>query len=293
MLPADVEVSFEFFPPKTPETEESLWRTIRKLEPLAPRFVSVTYGAGGSTQAGTRQMVTGIQKKTDLTAAAHLTCVGASRAEIDAIARDYWRNGVRHIVALRGDLPEGSERAHPRPDGYAYSSDLVAGLKRIADFDVSVAAYPEKHPEAPSLDADIDNLKKKVDAGADRAITQYFFEPSTYFRFLDKVRAKGITVPVVAGLVPVTNFEQIVKFSKMCGATVPGWLHRIFEGLEDDAESRRLAGMAVMAEQMRQLLAGGVREFHIYTLNRAPLPFMFGRLAGMDRQPAAEMAAAS
>jgi methylenetetrahydrofolate reductase (NADPH) len=278
-------VSFEFFPPKTPAMEETLWTAIRRLAPLGPRFVSVTYGAGGSTRERTHATVVRILHGTALTPAAHLTCVGATRAEVDDVARHYWDAGVRHIVALRGDAPEGQGRYAPHSGGYAYAADLVAGLKKIADFEVSVAAYPETHPEANSADADVDNLKRKIDAGATRAITQYFFDPAVYFRFLERVRKAGITVPVVPGILPVVNFSQTVKFSKACGASVPPWLAKLFEGLDEDAETRRLIAATVVAEQVRALHAGGVRDFHFYTLNRADLVFAICHILGV-RSPA-------
>lgn len=277
----DLAVSFEFFPPKTAAMEEALWAAIRRLAPLRPQFVSVTYGAGGSTRERTHATVVRILHETALTPAAHLTCVGASRDEVDQVARRYWDAGVRHIVALRGDAPEGQGGYKPHPGGYPYASDLVAGLRRIADFEISVAAYPETHPEAKSADADIDNLKRKIDAGATRAITQYFFDPAVYFRFLEKVRKAGVSVPIVPGIMPVTNFTQMVKFSKACGASVPSWLARMFEGLEDDAETRKLVAATVVAEQVRALHAGGVREFHFYTLNRADLAFAICHILGV------------
>lgn len=274
-------VSFEFFPPKTEAMEEALWTAVGRLAPLKPRFVSVTYGAGGSTRERTHATVVRILKETALTPAAHLTCVGATRGEVDDVARRYWEAGVRHIVALRGDAPEGQGRYAPHPGGYPYAADLVAGLKRIANFEISVAAYPETHPEATSADADIDNLKRKVDAGADRAITQFFFDPAVYFRFLEKVRKAGIAVPVVPGILPVVNFAQAAKFSKACGASVPPWLARLFEGLDDDPETRKLVAATVAAEQVRVLRAGGVREFHFYTLNRADLAFAICHILGL------------
>lgn len=277
----ELAVSFEFFPPKTAAMEDALWLAIRRLAPLAPRFVSVTYGAGGSTRERTHATVVRILKETDLTPAAHLTCVGSTRDEVDEVARRYWQAGVRHVVALRGDSPEGQGNYVPYPGGYAYAADLVAGLKRIGDFEISVAAYPETHPEAPSVDADIENLKRKVDAGADRAITQYFFDPAVYFRFLEKVRKAGITVPVVPGIMPVVNFTQTAKFSKACGASVPDWLARKFDGLEEDAETRKLVAATVVAEQVQALRAGGVREFHFYTLNRADLVFAICHILGV------------
>jgi methylenetetrahydrofolate reductase (NADPH) len=274
-------VSFEFFPPRTEAMEEALWTAVRRLAPLQPRFVSVTYGAGGSTRERTHATVVRILKDTTLTPAAHLTCVGAAKGEVDDVARRYWDAGVRHIVALRGDAPEGQGRYAPHPDGYAYAADLVAGLKRIGDFEISVAAYPETHPEAAGTDADIENLKRKIDAGADRAITQFFFDPAVYFRFLEKVRKAGISVPVVPGILPVVNFAQTAKFSKACGASVPSWLARLFEGLDHDPETRKLVAATVAAEQVRALHAGGVREFHFYTLNRADLAFAICHILGL------------
>ena len=279
-------VSFEFFPPKTAAMEDALWLAIRRLAPLAPRFVSVTYGAGGSTRERTHATVVRILEETSLTPAAHLTCVGSTRDEVDEVARRYWQAGVRHVVALRGDSPDGQAGYTPHPGGYAYAADLVAGLKRIGDFEISVAAYPESHPGAKSLDADIENLKRKIDAGADRAITQYFFDPAVYFRFLEKVRKAGITVPVVPGIMPVVNFTQTAKFSKACGTSVPDWLARKFDGLEEDAETRKLVAATVVAEQVQALRAGGVCEFHFYTLNRADLVFAICHILGV--RPAVE-----
>lgn len=281
-------LSFEFFPPKTAELETQLWAAIRRLEPLGPRFVSVTYGAGGSTRERTHATVTRILAETSLVPAAHLTCVGASRAEIDEIARAYWEAGVRHIVALRGDPPAGQGEYVPHPDGYAFAADLVAGLRRIAPFEISVAAYPETHPQATSAQADLDNLKRKIDAGAARAITQYFFDTDLFFRFLDRCLAAGITVPIVPGILPVTNFAQVVRFSAMCGASVPGWLARLYEGLEEDAETRKLVAAVVAAEQVRRLQAAGVDEFHFYTLNRADVVYAIAHILGLrpKSQPA-------
>ena len=275
------QVSFEFFPPKTDAMEETLWASIHRLAPLGPRFVSVTYGAGGSTRERTHATVVRILKETNLTPAAHLTCVGASRGEVLDVARHYWDAGVRHIVALRGDPPEGETAYAPHADGFAYASDLVEGLKSVGDFEISVAAYPETHPEAPSAEADLDNLKRKIDAGATRAITQFFFEPEVYFRFLERVRAAGITVPIVPGILPVTNFVQVQRFAGLCGASVPGWLAALFDGLEDDPETRRLVAATVAAEQCRQLEAGGVSEFHFYTLNRADLTYAICHILGL------------
>ncbi|MDP9097248.1 MAG: methylenetetrahydrofolate reductase [NAD(P)H] [Pseudomonadota bacterium] len=273
-------LSFEFFPPKNDALEAQLWTCIRRLEPLAPRFVSVTYGAGGTTQARTHATVTRLVAETSLIPAAHLTCVGASRAEVDAVAQDYWNCGVRHIVALRGDAPAGEDYA-PHPDGYAYAADLVAGLKRIGDFEISVAAYPETHPTAQSPDHDVDNLKRKLDAGATRAITQYFFDGEVFLRFLDRALAAGITAPIVPGIMPVTNYAQAKKFSDMCGTSVPDWMGNLFAGTENDPETRRMIAAIVAAEQVRLLQANGVDEFHFYTLNRPDLTYAIAHLLGV------------
>ena len=278
-MPAPL-LSFEFFPPRTEALETQLWACIRRLEPLAPRFVSVTYGAGGSTQARTHATVARIVKETSLTPAAHLTCVGASRGEVDDVARQYWDAGIRHIVALRGDVP-GGEAYTPHPDGYAYAADLVAGLKRIADFEISVAAYPEVHPTATSPLADLDHLKRKLDAGATRAITNYFFDNTTFLRFLDLALAAGITAPIVPGIMPVSNYNQIVKFSQVSGVRVPDWLGRFFEGVEDDMETRRMIAAHVAAEQVRTLQANGIDEFHFYTLNRPDLTYAIAHILGV------------
>ena len=279
--PKDLKISFEFFPPKTEKMAETLWASIKRLEPLQPRFVSVTYGAGGSTRERTHATVVRILGETSLTPAAHLTCVNATRDEVDAVARDYWNAGVRHIVALRGDPPEGQTVYQPHPGGYAYAVDLVAGLKRIGDFDISVAAYPETHPQAAGPGADIDYLKRKLDAGADRAITQYFFGAECFLRFLERARAAGIDAPIVPGVLPVQNFAQVVKFSAMCGATVPDWMAGLFEGLDDDTQTRTLVAATVAAEQCRQLHAHGVNEFHFYTLNRADLSYAIAHILGL------------
>lgn len=251
--------------------EQKLWDSVLALAPLAPRFVSVTYGAGGSTRERTHHTVKRIAQETNLKPAAHLTCVAASRDEVDAVARGYWEAGVRHIVALRGDPPQGAAGYTPHPDGYRYSCDLVAGLKRIADFEISVAAFPEKHPDSPSFEADLDYLKQKIDNGATRAITQYFFDTDIYFRFLERARKAGITIPIVPGILPVANFAQAVKFSAMCGASVPGWLANAFDGLDNDVAARNALAVKIAAEQCKQLLAGGVDHLHFYTLNRADL----------------------
>ncbi len=276
-----VSVSFEFFPPKTEKMQETLWECIKRLEPLGPSFVSVTYGAGGSTRERTHDTVVRIARETSLKPAAHLTCVGHSQGEVDDIARRYWDEGIRHIVALRGDAPEGSGPYAPTPGGYAYAADLVRGLRRIADFEVSVAAYPEMHPDAPSAAFDLDNLKAKIDAGATRAITQYFFDVDVYRRFVDKARAAGITVPIVPGILPVTNFGQVQKFSAACGASVPAWMAALFEGLDNDPDTRRLVAATVAAEQCRALAADGVTDFHFYTLNRADLAYAISHILGV------------
>ncbi|WP_149539844.1 methylenetetrahydrofolate reductase [NAD(P)H] [Siccirubricoccus phaeus] len=283
-LPAP-RLSFEFFPPRTEALEAQLWACIRRLEPLRPAFVSVTYGAGGTTQARTHATVARIVQETSLVPAAHLTCVGATRAEVEEVARRYWEAGVRHIVALRGDPPAGATGYAPHPGGFAYAADLVAGLKRIAPFEISVAAYPETHPAAVSPEADLDNLKRKIDAGATRAITQYFFDTGVYLRFLDRCAAAGITVPIVPGIMPVSNFTQMRKFSAMCGAGVPDWMGTLFEGLEEDAETRRLVAAVVAAEQVRLLQANGVDEFHFYTLNRPDLVYAIAHLLGARPAP--------
>jgi methylenetetrahydrofolate reductase (NADPH) len=288
-------VSFDFFPPKTPEMEERLWAVIKRLEPLAPRFVSVTYGAGGSTRERTHATVRRIRQETGLEPAAHLTCVAATRDEIDNVARDYWEAGIRHIVALRGDPPGGPTADAgdyaPHPGGYAYAADLVAGLKRVGDFEISVAAYPETHPSARSPGHDLDNLKAKLDAGASRAITQFFFDVDVFLRFRDRAHAAGIDVPIVPGILPVTNFAQLKRMSTACGATIPAWMGAHFEGLDDDPETRRLVAASLAAEQCRRLHGNGVHEFHFYTLNRADLIVAICHLLGVRApKPAAATA---
>ena len=284
-------VSFEFFPPKTEEMEARLWEVIKRLEPLGPRFVSVTYGAGGSTRERTHATVRRIRQETVLEPAAHLTCVGASHGEIDAVAQAYWAAGIRHIVALRGDPPAGVQEYEPHPGGYPYAAELVAGLRQVADFEISVAAYPETHPEARSGQHDLDNLKRKLDAGAVRAITQYFFDADLYLRFRDRAAAAGITVSIVPGILPVTNFAQVKKFSAACGATIPDWMAAHFEGLDDDPDTRRLVAASIAAEQCRRLHANGVHEFHFYTLNRADLIVAICHLLGVRaKRPAAAAA---
>jgi methylenetetrahydrofolate reductase (NADPH) len=279
-------VSFEFFPPNTSAMEKTLWNSIERLSVLRPRFVSVTYGADGSTRERTHAAVARILTETDLTAAPHLTCIGASRGEIDDIARQYWDMGVRHLVALRGDLPRDGEKYLPHPDGYAYGSDLVAGLKKVADFDISVAAYPEVHPEAPSPLFDLDNLKRKLDAGASRAITQFFFDVELYLRFRDLCATAGIDSTIVPGILPITRFPQLTRFAAQCGASVPDWLSRRFDGLEDDAETRQLIAASVAIEQVRLLEKQGIEEFHFYTLNRSELTFAICHALGVRPQQA-------
>ncbi|QPC41401.1 methylenetetrahydrofolate reductase [NAD(P)H] [Kaustia mangrovi] len=275
-------VSFEFFPPKNEAMERSLWEAIKKLEALDPAFVSVTYGAGGSTRERTHSTVTRILKETGLTPAAHLTCVGAERGEVDDVVRAYDKAGVRNIVALRGDPPEGVGSAYaPHPGGYENAADLVGGIRKIADFDISVAAYPEKHPESPDWETDLAMLAAKVDAGADRAITQFFFDNSAYFRYLDRVRARGIDVPVVPGIVPIVNFKRVAGFAGKCGASIPPELAARFEGLDDDPETHALVAAAVAAEQVAELRDQGIDQFHFYTLNRAELVYAICRLLGL------------
>ena len=276
-------VSFEFFPPKTPALEAQLWACIERLATLKPNFVSVTYGAGGSTQERTHATVLRIIKETALTPAAHLTCVGATKDEVDAVARQYWEAGVKHLVALRGD-PVGGDAYVPHPGGYAYAADLVAGLKKVADFEITVAAYPEMHPTAASAESDLDNLKRKLDAGATRAITQIFYDNHQFLRFLDKALAAGITAPIVPGIMPVSNFAQAAKFCAACGTSMPGWMADLFEGLEDDAETRRMVAAATAAEQVRTLQANGVDEFHFYTLNRPDPVYAIARILGVKPQ---------
>ena len=281
------QVSFEFFPPNTEAMEKTLWSSIERLSVLKPRFVSVTYGADGSTRERTHAAVARILKETDLTAAPHLTCIGASRGEIDDIARQYWDMGVRHLVALRGDMPKGVEIYQPHPDGYAYASDLVEGLRRVADFDISVAAYPEVHPEAPNPLFDLDNLKRKLDAGATRGITQFFFDVDAYMRFRDLCAAAGIDATIVPGILPITRFPQLTRFAERCGASVPEWLVHRFDGLEDDAETRQLIAASVAIEQVRLLKKQGIVEFHFYTLNRSELTFAICHALGVRPQQAA------
>jgi methylenetetrahydrofolate reductase (NADPH) len=286
----NLHVSFEFFPPKSAEMEQSLWESVRRLAPLKPDFVSVTYGAGGSTRERTHATVKRILAETMLTPAAHLTCVAASRDDINAVIRGYADAGVRHIVALRGDPVSGvGERYTPHPGGYQNAADLVTGIKRIADdIEVSVSAYPEKHPDSPTVSVDIDMLKAKVDAGATRAMTQFFFENALYFRYLDRVRAAGINIPIVPGILPVQNFKQTKNFAERTGASVPAWLADRFDGLDDDPATRKLIAAAVAAEQVIDLVDHGVTDFHFYTMNRADLVYAVCHLLGMrpDHGPA-------
>jgi methylenetetrahydrofolate reductase (NADPH) len=280
-------VSFEFFPPNTEAMEATMWQSIDRLADLEPSFVSVTYGADGSTRERTHNAVARIMKDTSLRAAPHLTCIGASRGEIDDIAREYWDMGVRHLVALRGDAPKDVASYEPHPDGYAYASDLVAGLKKVGDFEISVAAYPEVHPEAPDADFDLENLKRKLDAGATRAITQFFFDTDVFLKFRDRCTAIGIDAPIVPGILPITRFPQLEKFAAACGASVPGWLRQWFDGLEDDAQTRQLIAASVAIDQVRRLQAEGISEFHFYTLNRSELAFAICHALGV-RPPHAQ-----
>ncbi len=283
-------VSFEFFPPNDAQMEQTLWHSVQRLAPLAPRFVSVTYGADGSTRERTHNVVTRIQNETSLTGAPHLTCVGASAGEILDLAQRYWACGVRHVVALRGDPLAGTERYSPRPDGFAYAADLVRGLKSVADFEISVAAYPETHPEAPNARFDLDNLKRKVDAGATRAITQFFFDTDKFLHFRDACAAADIKVSIVPGILPITRFPQILKFAERCGASIPGWLEHRFNGLDGDAETRKLISAAVAIDQVQRLEREGVEEFHFYTLNRAELTYAICHALGVRPTTVAQAA---
>ena len=279
---SDLTVSFEFFPPKTAKMEGKLWQAVNRLAPLEPRFVSVTYGAGGSTRERTHATLSRILHETELTPAAHLTCVSAERAEVDEVVRSYWEIGVRHIVALRGDPSGGLGSAYtPHRQGYENAADLVKGIRRVANFEISVSAYPEKHPESASVEADIDMLQAKVDAGADRAITQFFFDNDHYFRYLDRIRARGIDIPITPGMIPIHNFKQVAAFAEKCGATMPWRLLKRFEGLEDDLETQGLIAAVIAAEQVTELASQGVTDFHFYTLNRANLVYAICHLLGM------------
>ena len=286
-LPGDIEVSFEFFPPKTEKMAETLWHSVKTLEPLHPRFLSVTYGAGGSTRERTHEAVRRIVGETGIPAAAHLTCVQATREEVDQVAREYWEEGVRHIVALRGDAPDGGGRYTPHPGGYENAADLIAGLKKIADFEISVAAYPEVHPDSPDRQADLDNLKRKFDAGATRAITQFFFDPQCFFDFRDKAAAAGIEGEIVPGIMPVMSFASVQRMSSLCGTAIPDWMEGLFEGLDERPEARQLVSATIAAEMCRRLYAGGVRQFHFYTLNRAELSYAICHMLGLRPKVAA------
>ncbi len=289
-LPGDIAVSFEFFPPKSEKMNDQLWDAVTTLAPLAPSFVWVTLGAGGSTRERTHATVARIVSEAGLPAAAHLTCVDASREEIGEVARAYWDAGVRHIVALRGDPVDAVGGFVAHPDGYAGAADLVSGLRTIAPFEISVAAYPEVHPEALSADSDIDNLKRKLDAGATRAITQFFFSPDAFFRFRDRLAAAGIDAPLVPGILPVSNVAQTRKFAAQCGAAIPAWMDAMFEGLDDHPQTRKLVAATVAAELCRRLYAGGVRDIHFYTLNRAELAYAICHMLGIrPKQPVAAL----
>ena len=280
-LPGDIDVSFEFFPPKTEAMAQTLWHSVETLAPLGPRFVSVTYGAGGSTRERTHAAVRRIVNETAMPAAAHLTCVNATREEVDAVAREYWEEGVRHIVALRGDPPEGGSAYTPHPGGYANAAELIAGLKKVADFEISVAAYPEVHPDSPDRQADLDNLKRKFDAGATRAITQFFFDPQCFFEFRDRAAAAGIEGEIVPGIMPVLSFAAVQRMSGLCGTAIPHWMEGLFDGLDDRPEARQLVSATIAAELCRRLYAGGVRQFHFYTLNRAELSYAICHMLGL------------
>ncbi|MEQ8344292.1 MAG: methylenetetrahydrofolate reductase [NAD(P)H] [Sneathiellaceae bacterium] len=278
-------VSFEFFPPKTEEMEATLWRSVQRLAPLAPRFVSVTYGAGGSTRERTHATVARIRRETNLQPAAHLTCVDASRDEVDAVARAYWDAGIRHVVALRGDAPPGADGFSAHPEGYATSTELVAGLKRIADFEISVGCYPEIHPESVSSRMELEYLRQKVEAGAERAVSQYFFDTDCFLRFLERVRGVGIEVPVVPGILPVVSFKQVRRFSQACGASIPAWMADMFDGLDGDPETAKLVAASIAVEQCRRLQAEGINDIHFYTLNRADLTYAICHMLGIRPRP--------
>lgn len=288
----DIDVSFEFFPPKTEAMEKTLWESVETLSPFDPRFVSVTYGAGGTTRERTHNTVARIARETPIAVAAHLTCVDATKAEIDAVAEEYWAAGVRHIVALRGDPPRAGEKYATHPGGYENAADLVAGLRKLHPFEISVAAYPECHPDSPDAAHDLDNLKRKIDAGANRAITQFFFEADTFLRFRDAAAAAGIDAEIVPGIMPVMSFAAVQKMSAMCGTEVPAWMARLFDGLDDRPAARQLVAATLAAELCRNLYAGGVRQFHFYTLNRAELSYAICHLLGVRPRGAAASVAA-
>jgi methylenetetrahydrofolate reductase (NADPH) len=283
-----VAVSFEFFPPSDEAAAASLWATVERLAPLRPRFVSVTYGADGSTRSRTHECVLRMLRDTQLVVAPHLTCIGATREEIDGIAQDYWRHGIRHMVALRGDLPGDATPGVSAARGYAYASDLVRGLAAVAPFEISVAAYPEGHPESGTVDADLENLQRKIDAGARRAITQFCFDIDLFLRYRDRCAARGINAPIVPGILPITRFPQLLRFAGRCGASIPNWLRRRFEGLDDDPETRRMIAAHVAIEQVQQLRRHGVEEFHFYTLNRAELTYAICHALGLRPQAVCE-----
>ncbi|MBN8816783.1 MAG: methylenetetrahydrofolate reductase [NAD(P)H] [Sphingomonas sp.] len=291
-LAGDSAVSFEFFPPKTEKMEETLWESVQTLSPLGPRFVSVTYGAGGTTRERTHATVARIAKETSIPAAAHLTCVEATREEIDAVANAYWEAGVRHIVALRGDPPVAGTKFTSPVGGYENAAALVAGLRKLHPFEISVAAYPECHPDSPDSGHDLDNLKRKIDAGATRAITQFFHEADTFFRFRDAAAAAGIDAEIVPGIMPVMNFASVQRMSAMCGTAVPNWMGTLFDGLDDHPAARQLVAATIAAELCRRLYAGGVRNFHFYTLNRAELSYAICHLLGIRSKPALQEEAA-
>lgn len=282
-------ISFEFFPPKTEALEIQLWDAIRKLEPLQPNFVSVTYGAGGTTRDRTHKTVARIVEETTLKPAAHLTCVGASKADVNEVLRDYWSAGVRHVVALRGDPPAGvASKFEPHAEGYKNAAELVEGARKVGDFEISVAVHPERHPDSASWPHELDNFKRKLDAGAGRGISQFFFDPDVFLAFRDRVAAAGIAAPVVPGIMPVSNFKGVAKMAAGCGASVPAWLSRLFEGLDDDPETRKLVAAAATAELCARLAAEGVEDFHFYTLNRAELTLAICRVLGVRAEAQAQ-----
>jgi methylenetetrahydrofolate reductase (NADPH) len=284
---ANPAVSFEFFPPGDEAMAQQLWQAVLRLAPLQPNFVSITYGADGSTRTRTHEFVQRVLRETDLLVAPHLTCVAASQQEVLDIAEGYWNQGVRHLVALRGDAPANSAASggyQPHPQGFGFASDLVRGLKQVANFEVSVAAYPEGHPESAGVDADLENLRRKVDAGANRAITQFFFETDLYLRYRDRCAASGVSIGIVPGILPITRFPQMLRFAARCGTTVPEWLRRRFDGLDDDPETRRMIAANVAIEQVQRLREHGVDEFHFYTLNRGELSFAICHALGLRPQ---------
>ncbi|MDA9817906.1 methylenetetrahydrofolate reductase [Flavobacteriaceae bacterium] len=283
--PKNINTSFEFFPPKTDEMDQQLWLAINNLKSLKPKFVSVTYGAGGSTRERTHKTIKKILDQTDLNPASHLTCIGASKEEIKEIASDYWQIGVRHIVALRGDRLASSPNYQLHPNGYKYASELIYDLKKISNFEISVAGYPEKHPEAPDLKTDIENLKKKVDAGADRIVTQFFFNSDSFFRFVDLCHKERISVPIIPGILPVSNVKQVRQFAKMSGTEIPKWIFDIFDGLDEKQEIRKMIAAVFAVEQCRILYQNGVHDFHFYTLNRSDLTRAICHVLGLNSDP--------